>query len=453
MPAVRTATATALRTRIIPPHEIHYLRTRGNLASGMRVGATFLKDDRTLPVRVNPAAACECPDVIPPPDTDVDRGAQLRSGGDRARLEGVPDDPRQPSFRRRCRHRRSGRSPRAVPDRLGPDGLLVPRREGSWLPCRRSECPGALLEREGHELRVRAERAERQRSAQPGRTGRLHPRRRRPWAALGQPRPVAQRPRRARPVLAGSQLVDLPAGVQGPAADPVATGPAHRALLPGRAHRAGGRAPALRRVPAPGLPTLQGGLDAGPSGHTGRCRRHRPPAARRPARSRRPAHPPRPTGLVAGRHGGRARRHVLAGPRRAPARLDVRRLPGGAAPVGVPDRRRGPHSAGHRRHPARRLPARLPSHRHLSGRVHPARSPLTTLPIALRGSASTSTTTFGRLYGASWAAARSSSSCSETPDASTNAVTRSPHVGSGTPTTAASATPGWVRSTSSTSRG
>jgi hypothetical protein len=28
-------------------------------------------------------------------------------------------------------------------------------------------------------------------------------------------------------------------------------------------------------VPAPGLPTLQGGLDAGPSGHAGRCHRHR----------------------------------------------------------------------------------------------------------------------------------------------------------------------------------
>src|SRR5712691_1402779 len=79
-----------------------------------------------------------------------------------------------------------------------------------------------------------------------------------------------------------------------------------------------------------------------------------------------------------------------------------------------------------------------------------------TLPIALRGNVSTVTTRLGHLYAASRSCAKamrsfSSSGCE--PEATTNAVTSSPHFSLGTPATATSCTAGCSSSTSSTSRG
>ena len=62
------------------------------------------------------------------------------------------------------------------------------------------------------------------------------------------------------PLLPRPGLGHLRAGVQGPAPAAVGAGPADRAVLPRRGHRAGGRAPAVRRVPLPGLPGVQARL-------------------------------------------------------------------------------------------------------------------------------------------------------------------------------------------------
>src|SRR5882672_350233 len=78
------------------------------------------------------------------------------------------------------------------------------------------------------------------------------------------------------------------------------------------------------------------------------------------------------------------------------------------------------------------------------------------LPIALRGSFSTTTTRRGHLYAARRSRAKAMSSLSSSSAAfarTTYAMTSSPHASLGTPATATSSTAGWVSSTSSTSRG
>src|SRR5664280_607537 len=79
----------------------------------------------------------------------------------------------------------------------------------------------------------------------------------------------------------------------------------------------------------------------------------------------------------------------------------------------------------------------------------------TTLPMALRGSSSTTRTRRGRLNGASVDAVNSSRSSIEGgwPSGTIHAVTTSPHSSEGVPVTATSATRGCPASTSSTSRG
>src|SRR5450759_3220673 len=82
-------------------------------------------------------------------------------------------------------------------------------------------------------------------------------------------------------------------------------------------------------------------------------------------------------------------------------------------------------------------------------------SGLTTLPMALRGSAATQRRSLGTLYGARRAFVHACSSSSESAApgrSSTAADTRSPHSGSGMPTMAQSETLGWARTTSSISR-
>src|SRR5437588_1565031 len=78
-----------------------------------------------------------------------------------------------------------------------------------------------------------------------------------------------------------------------------------------------------------------------------------------------------------------------------------------------------------------------------------------TLPIALRGSASTNRTDLGHLNLArrSWAKPISSDSVGRSRAGTTKAVTSSPQLSLGSPTTATSATPGCASRTSSTSRG
>src|SRR6185295_3098348 len=79
-----------------------------------------------------------------------------------------------------------------------------------------------------------------------------------------------------------------------------------------------------------------------------------------------------------------------------------------------------------------------------------------TLPMAFRGSASSRRSSRGSLYGASASRANARRSSSVIGGAvpargTTQAVTRSPHTGSGTPMTATSATTGWRASTASIS--
>src|SRR5215207_719857 len=108
-------------------------------------------------------------------------------------------------------------------------------------------------------------------------------------------------------------------------------------------------------------------------------------------------------------------------------------------------------------HPGRRRPAVWFGPAGRSGHSSASRSrPLATLPVTECGSSSTTSTVLGRLKRASRVAAWASTSSAVRvlpSTGTTNACTASPVCGSGTPTTAASATPGCWTSASSTSRG
>src|SRR5262245_7189531 len=114
-----------------------------------------------------------------------------------------------------------------------------------------------------------------------------------------------------------------------------------------------------------------------------------------------------------------------------------------------------PHQLGRRRPGPQELFAGQQQEDHADRQPQDHRSsPLTTLPFGLRGSASRTSTCSGALNLASRARthSRTSSGSSRAPGrGTTQAFTTSPYTRSGTPTTAASRTPGWPHRTSSTS--
>jgi predicted unusual protein kinase regulating ubiquinone biosynthesis (AarF/ABC1/UbiB family) len=121
-------------------------------------------------------------------------------------------------------------------------------------------------------------------SGDPGRDADRGPR---PRPVLGEPWRAARSRRTAGPLLPRPGLGHLRAGVQGPAPAAVGAEPAHRALLPGRGDRPGGRAPAVRRVPLPRLPGIQAFLGSCLRGRGARRRGDRHAAACGQARSAR----------------------------------------------------------------------------------------------------------------------------------------------------------------------